>query len=233
VLVAPDNPRMTRGDTSALTVHAVRMEGFGGEIVVTSKNLPPGFTSSTAVIPAGQEQARLTVTAPPGAAPGLLALTLVGTALIGKAPAERTVLGYEEITQAFSLHHNVPTREIVLAVLEPSGLTLTTTVPPGKVLEAAPGSEVPVVVKAVRQAGAKGPVSLTLDAPPPGVTLKVSPVVIPPGKEETTVTLVIAKEAPLRLRQSAILTGTLATGKENVTRLAPAVEVKAVAPVKK
>ena len=233
LLVTPDNPRLTKGDTAALTVHAVRFDGFGGEIAVALRNPPPGFQSSVAVIPAGQEQARLTVTDPPGGAPGLVALTLVGTAPINGAQAERTAQGYEEITQAFSLHHNVPTREILLAILEPSGLTLATTVTPGKVLEAAPGSEVPVTVKVVRHAGAKGPVNLTLDAPPPGVTLKGSPVVIPPDKAEATVTLVIAKDAPVGLRQNAILTGTLATGKENVTRLAPAVEIKAVAPAKK
>ena len=137
LLVTPDNPRMTKGDTAALTIHAVRVDGFGGEITVALRNLPPGFTSSVAVIPGRPGTARLTVTAPPGAAAGLVGLSLVGTAAISKVPAERIAEGYEEITQAFSLHHNVPTREILLAVLEPVGLTLSTTVPPGKVLEAA------------------------------------------------------------------------------------------------
>jgi Bacterial pre-peptidase C-terminal domain len=232
LLVSPDNPRLTKGDTAALTARVVRKDGFGGEIVVSPRNLPPGVTASETVIPAGQELARLTVTAGPAAPAGLVALSFAGKAMINNAPVERPVEGFEEITQAFSLHHNVPTREVVLAVLEPSGLTLSTNVPLDKVLEAAAGKEIAVVVKAVRHGGAKGPVNVSLDAPPPGITLKTSPTVIPPDKNEAAVTLVVAKEAPVGLRQNVILTGTLANGKESYTRLAPAVAVKAVAPAK-
>ena len=54
--VTPDNPRLTKGDTAVLTVKALRHDGFPGEISLAVQNLPPGFSASDAVIPAGQEQ---------------------------------------------------------------------------------------------------------------------------------------------------------------------------------
>jgi hypothetical protein len=225
VLLSPDNPRLAKGDTAILTVRAVRKDGFGGEIRVTACALPPGFAACEAVIPAGQETARLTVTAPAAAANGIVTPTFVSTGLLGKDPLVRPVLPAEEIMQAFSIKHNVPTQELALAVIEPVLLTLSTGLTPDKPLEARQESEVQVVVKAVRLGGAKGDVALNLDGPPPGVTLKTAPAVIPADKEEIAVVLNVAKQTPPG-QHNLFLTGTLNTGKETATRFAPAVPLK-------
>ena len=65
--IVPDMQRVARGDSVAVTVTAERRDGFGSEIDLAVENLPPGFTASDAVIPAGQSQAKLTITAPPDA----------------------------------------------------------------------------------------------------------------------------------------------------------------------
>ena len=127
--------------------------------------------------------------------------------------------------QAFSITHSVPTREILLAVLEPALLTLSTNIPPGKPWEVYGGTDVQVVVKAARLGGAKGAVNLALDGPPPWLTLK-TPAAIPADKDEAAVTLSVGKQAPAGQQQDLFFAGTLNTGKETATRYAPAVPLK-------
>ncbi|WP_165233177.1 PPC domain-containing protein [Aquisphaera insulae] len=233
LLVTPDNPRLTRGDTAILTVKALRLDWFGGEIALRASGLPAGFAASTAVIPAGQDTARLTITAPMTGAPSLVAPTVSGTGKVGPADVTRDAHGNENIMQAFSYRHDVPTEEIVAAVLEPHLLTLGTGQPPDKILEAPQGKEVPVVVRAERHGGAKGPVQITLDGPPAGITLKTSPTVIPPDKAEATAILVVAPTAPVGPPQTVILSGSMNAGAETATRFAPAVSIRVLPAPKK
>ena len=65
--ILPDMQRVAKGDSVAVTVTADRRDGFQSEIKLDVTNLPPGFTASDAIIPAGQSQAKLTITAPPDA----------------------------------------------------------------------------------------------------------------------------------------------------------------------
>jgi len=232
LMVTPDNPRMTRGDTTALTVKAVRVDGFAGEVALRVGNLPPGYSAGAAVIPAGQETARVTITAPAQASTGFVVPTVLGTARIGNADVTHPAEGSEPIMQAFSLHHDVPTKEVVIAVLEPFALTLGTNVPPDQILEVRQGTEIQVVVHADRHAGAEGPINLTADAPPPGISLKTSPTVIPADQTTATVTLIISSQSPVGTLQTVILAGTMNTGTETVTRLAPALALKVVPAVK-
>jgi len=226
VLVSPDQPRLGKGGTAMLTVKAIRKDGFGGEIRVAARDLPPGFAASEAVVPAGQDTARLTITAPSGAAAGIVTPLLVGTGVQGKESIVRTAQAAEEIMQAFSVKHSVPTQELALAVIEPALLVLSTSVPPGKPLEARREGEVQVVVKAARLGDAKGQVALSLDGPPPWLTVKPAPAVIPADKSEATLTLSISKQAPAGGPYYLFFSGTLNTGKESATRLAPAVPIK-------
>ena len=158
--------------------------------------------------------------------------TVQGTARIGTTEVTHPAQGSEPIMQAFSLHHDVPTKEVVIAVLEPYILTLGTIVPPGSILDVHQGAEMPVVIHANRHAGAKGPVNLTLDSPPQGITLKTSPTVIPADKTDATVTLVVSSHCPAATLQTVILAGAVNTGTETVTRQAPALSLKVSPAVK-
>jgi hypothetical protein len=187
-----------------------------------------GFVLSDGVIPAGQDQARLTLTAPADAQPGSLAAPIiVGTAAIGNGPVVRQVTGAESVMQAFSLTHIVPTKEFVVAVLRAPPFTLLLGIPP-KEIQVHQGSNVPVVVKVARREGIKGSVSLEAVAPPAGVTIK--PETIPADKGEVTITLNVSKQAPLGLRQTVIINGTLKTDKETTTHAAPALPIKIIGP---
>ena len=86
--ITPDTGRLGPGESIVVPVAAVRRD-FGGEIALSGR-LPPGFVLSDGVIPAGQDQARLTITAPADVQPGtVVAPLIVGTATIGNAPVVR------------------------------------------------------------------------------------------------------------------------------------------------
>lgn len=220
----PDNPRTGKGETAVISVKAIRLDGFGGEINLAVQDLPPGFSASDAVIPAGQDEAKLTITAAPDAPVGPVAPSILGTATPAKDPVTRKVLGGEDVMQAFSYHHTVFTQEFLLAVIEPAGFALSVGLAPKQVLEVKPGTEVPVTVKAMRRDPAKGPIELSAVGPPAGITVK--PATIPADKDETQVVLVVPKQAPVGLRTNILLSGILKTDKETFRRNAPAIPIK-------
>ena len=131
--VTPDRQRMHAGDSAVVTLTAQRRNGLDGDIHVSVGDLPAGFSSSGAIIPAGLNQATLTITAPHGASPQIVSPAMVGHARVGEQLLTRTAFGAEDVMQAFSYRHMVPTQEYVLAVLPGSHFTLslpaTTTAP--------------------------------------------------------------------------------------------------------
>ncbi len=147
----PDNPRLGQGDSAMVTVKALRKDGFNGEINLAVQNLPKGLVASPAVIAAGQSQTRLTITAAEDAAFALLSPTIVGTATIGEQTVSRNAVGAEDIMQAFSLRHDVPTKEVLVAVIESAFFTLSTNIPPTEVREVLQESEIPLVIRASRK----------------------------------------------------------------------------------
>ena len=60
--VVPASVNLRAGGSSPLTVYAVRRDGFDGEIAISLKDAPRGMTLNGGLIPAGQDQIRLTIT---------------------------------------------------------------------------------------------------------------------------------------------------------------------------
>ncbi|MCU0252684.1 MAG: PPC domain-containing protein [Vicinamibacterales bacterium] len=75
--VTPSEINAGAGTSAVITAHAIRTDGFAGDIVLSLKGAPPGFTLSGGLVPAGQDHVRLTVNVPP------------------MRPAEPVVLGLE------------------------------------------------------------------------------------------------------------------------------------------
>ena len=147
----PDNARVAKNDSVVVTVKALRKDGFNGKIKLAVQNLPEGFVASDAVIQGNQSQARLTITAPPNAASALLSPTIVGTSTIGTEAAVRKAVGAEDIMQAFSLRHDVPTKELLLAVIATADFTVSSNIASTEVREVRQESELQVVVAASRE----------------------------------------------------------------------------------
>ena len=63
--VTPSAINGGRGMSIPITVHALRKDGFSGEIAVGLKDAPQGLALEGAVVPAGQDRVRITLTLPP------------------------------------------------------------------------------------------------------------------------------------------------------------------------
>ncbi len=222
--IVPDMQRVAKGDSVAVTVTADRRDGFGPDIHLTVGNLPPGFTASDAIIPAGQGQAKLTLTAPVDAPLNAFAPVIVGTATFNEKPFTWNAVGAEDVMQAFSYRHVVPTKEFVVAVIESSLFDLATNLALPDGIEVKQGAEAQVVVKAVRKEGGSFPINLAVVDAPAGITVKTVP--IPADQSEVPITLTVPAQAPAGWKVNIIVNGTMATDKGTATRTAPAIPVK-------
>jgi hypothetical protein len=65
--VSPEDPNVPRGATTLVTASITRLDDFDGPVLVTAENLPPGITSTPAVIERGMSTSSLALTADPSA----------------------------------------------------------------------------------------------------------------------------------------------------------------------
>ncbi len=104
-----------RGGTSVpVTVYALRQDGFAGEIVLSLKDAPPGVSLTGAVVPARQDQVRMTLTVPPTAMQ--TPLVIEGKAMIRGREVIHRAVPAEDMMQAFAYRHLVPAQESLLTV---------------------------------------------------------------------------------------------------------------------
>ena len=117
LLVTPSAVNGGRGMSIPITVHALRRDGFSGEIAVGLKDAPPGLALNGAVVPAGQDRVRMTVSIPPAAAlADPTSLKLEGRATIEGREVTHAALPADEMMQAFAYHHLVPAEDLKLTV---------------------------------------------------------------------------------------------------------------------
>ncbi len=115
--VTPASVNLRAGMTLPVTVHALRRDGFDGQIVVQLKNAPAGLTLSGGRIPPGQTSVRMTLTAPVGLDGSVVRPGLEGRARIGGRMITRDAVPAEDMMQAFAYRHLVPAKEWVVKVL--------------------------------------------------------------------------------------------------------------------
>ena len=233
--IVPDNPRTGQGDTAAITVTAIRKDGFDGEIHLDVEGLPPGFRASDAVIQTGQDEGRVTITAPPDAPLAIVAPAIFGTVVVDSGAGAETIRhraqSAEDLMQAFAYHHFMPTERLALSVLKPAAYSVESNVPPGKVLEVKQDSDAPVVIKVKRMPDAKGAVNLSTGRIANGITMKS--IFVAADKDEATININVSADAKPGLQQNVIIMGVLKSGKETITRYLPAIPIKVVAAVPK
>ena len=87
--VVPSSVNVRAGAAAAITVHALRRDGFNGPINLELKNAPAGFSLSGAKIPAGQAKLRLTLAVPLDPGPPPVALRMEGRATIAGSAVRR------------------------------------------------------------------------------------------------------------------------------------------------
>lgn len=131
VRVSPSSVSASGGATVPLTVMAIRHDGFAGDVAISLKDAPSGLSLSGALVPAGQDQVRMTLTVPPVAAPALLSLRVEGRATIQGKAVTREAVPADDMTQAFAWHHLVTADDMLLSVSPRGGTRVSSRIVSG------------------------------------------------------------------------------------------------------
>ena len=117
--VTPATVNAQPGGTTRLTIHALREDGFAGEIALKLKDSPSGFELKGATVPAGKDVADVTLSVPSSAAEKPAVLHVEGTAIVDEETGEKLTtdaVPAEDMMQAFIYRHLVPVDELLVDV---------------------------------------------------------------------------------------------------------------------
>jgi hypothetical protein len=170
--VAPSSIVAVGNASVAVTVYAIRKDGFAGDIALDLEGAPGGFALSGGLIPSGQDHVRLTLSAPAVATREPISVRLEGRAAIDKKTVVRQAVPAEDMMQAFAYRHLVPTDDLRVSV---SGRGATRV--PSLVVSAQPvtipaGGSVRVSVTMPPGYRAFEKIQFELSEPPDGITLR-------------------------------------------------------------
>jgi len=175
--VVPSSISVRIGGVVAVCVHALRKDGFDGDIEVVLKDAPAGFALNGGRIPAGRDRVRMTLTVPPKAPDKPVALQLEGRAWIGGQTVSHPAVPADDVMQAYLYRHLVPSQELMVVVQKSKWR-----VPPVEIAGRSPvripeGGTAQVRIK-TRKGAVLKEIQLELNEPPEGVSLhdvKVTP----------------------------------------------------------
>lgn len=110
-----------RGKASvALTVYAIRKDGFEGPIALSVPDLPAGLESPGATLSAGKEVVQLGIKTTLAEMDAAVNITVLGKAKVGEEEIVRTAVPCEDRMQAFLWRHLLPADTLPLLVYNPN-----------------------------------------------------------------------------------------------------------------
>lgn len=168
--VTPSNHSVRVGGIVPIYVHALRKDGFDGEIKVVLKDAPAGFKLNGGRIPAGRDHVRMTLTAPAKAPEKPVALQLEGRARISGQMVSHPAFGADDVMQAFLYRHLVPTQELLVLVLKAKWRAPPVALAGPSPVRIPVGGSARVRIKTRKRAVLKE-MQLELNEPPEGLTL--------------------------------------------------------------
>ena len=118
LFVVPSRVAMPSNGTAAVTLHAVRKEGFTGPIRFRIKEPADGFTLTDATLTGTQTVARLSVKTTLGSTPAPVPLLIQGLSQHNGAPLIHNAIPAEDRMQAFFWRHLVPAQDFRALVHE-------------------------------------------------------------------------------------------------------------------
>jgi hypothetical protein len=169
--VTPSEINAGAGTSAVITAHAIRKDGFAGDIALALKGAPPGFTLSGGLVPAGQDHVRLTVNVPPMRPAEPIALSLEGRAAIQGKPVSHQALAAEEMMQAFAYRHLVPADSVKVTVVARGGTRVPARIVGSETARIPAGGSTRVQV-ALPPARNIQNIQLELSEPPDGLSLR-------------------------------------------------------------
>ncbi len=117
--VVPSSLAIRIKSNSALTIYAIRKDGFTGPIKVSLRDPPPGFSASPVTLAATQNVARIAVRAGPFATSDPVTLSLAGSANIGGAQVTHPAVPSEDRMQAFLWRQLAPAQDLAALAFDP------------------------------------------------------------------------------------------------------------------
>ena len=118
--VMPSGAGLRSKGSAAVSVYAIRKDGFTGDIKLSLKDPPEGFSSSGVSLPNAKEMARLAVRTNLKDTEQPVSLAIEGRAAIGEQEVVHQAVPAEDRMQAFLWRHLVPAVELTALVYNPS-----------------------------------------------------------------------------------------------------------------
>lgn len=148
-------PVLRRGGSTLIQVHLERRDDFAGEVAVSMEGLPPGVTSSTAILGPTQTSASLILAAAENAAAWAGPLRIVGKSQIDGKEVVRAARGGAMIWGTANRQVQPPefrvTQDLVIAVLDKETEAAFVQAGEDKVWETSLGGKIEVPVNVVRR----------------------------------------------------------------------------------
>jgi len=170
--VTPSSINIPASRIAPICVHALRKDGFSGEIEVVLKNAPSGFVLSGGRIPAGKDCVRMTLSMSGPGTPDSIPLALEGRAVIDGETAIRPVVAADDMMQAFFYRHLAPTHALLAAMKQPKSRGVPVELTVAGPVQIPVGGAVDVDIDDVPLPSNFTNVQLELSEPPAGITLQ-------------------------------------------------------------
>ena len=138
--VVPSSANLRSKDSTAVSVYAIRKDGFAAPIKLDLKDPPLGFSSLSATLSGTQAMTRLSVKTDLVATQELINLTIAGCAKVGDQEIAHAAVPAEDRMQAFLWRHLVPAQDLKVLVFDP-----TYQPPPKRALPVRPSSLVEAI----------------------------------------------------------------------------------------
>jgi hypothetical protein len=116
----PSKMVMRSKSSASVKVFAIRKDGYAGPIQLSFKDLPEGFESSGATLPAGNETVGLALKTTLEETELPVNLTVIGSATVGDREIVNEAVPAEDIMQAFLWRHLQPAETLPALVINPS-----------------------------------------------------------------------------------------------------------------
>jgi hypothetical protein len=168
--VTPSAVNARPGTGVPVTVHAMRWEGFDGEIELSLSDAPEGLQLCGGCVPAGQDSVRMTLHVPEAMERGLYDLQLSGRARISGRSVKVRAVPADDVMQAFIYRHLVPAEAFHLCVFGAVETFEVEEMGSGRIT-LRPGGSAKLSVD-MPDRTSWGEVELELSNPPPGISIQ-------------------------------------------------------------
>jgi len=126
---SPSSAAFRSKGSGAVTVYAIRKDGFDGDITLSLKDPPEGFSSSKVRLAKGKPSVRIGFKTTLRGTKEPVPLTIEGRAKVGEQEIVREAVPADDRMQAFLWRHLVPAQELAALVYNPSYKPPPTRVP--------------------------------------------------------------------------------------------------------